>query len=84
MLISDGTLNVATKRENMNMILTLRLMVYITLGKEKANEKFAFHFWYRTCIEFKSFCGRRYMMNTLMTMFIMLFCLTVFVELVGL
>ena len=59
-------------------------MIYITLGKKKANEEFAFYFWYRARIEFKSCCGGEYMMNTLMTTLVMLFCLCLFVELVSL
>lgn len=39
MVISGGALNDDRKRENVKNKLSMRLMVYITLGKEKANEK---------------------------------------------
>lgn len=41
MVISGGTLNAPGKRENMDKILS-RLLVAITLGKEKTNEEFVF------------------------------------------
>lgn len=44
MVISGGALNDNRKRENVKNKLSMRLMVYITLGKEKANEKFVFYF----------------------------------------
>lgn len=77
--ISGGALYAARKGENMNKILNIETndIYYARQGKSKLI--IASYFWYRTCIEFISCCGGEYMLNTLMTMLVMLFCLIVFI-----
>lgn len=79
MVVLGGALTAPGNKENLIRNNILRLMVYITIGKGKNTNEFAFYFWYRACIEFQSCCGREYMMNTLMTMLVMLLCLIVFI-----
>ena len=62
----------------------LRLIVYVTLGKENVNKEFAFCFSYSTCTKFKSCCGGEYIDEYLNDKVCNVIFLCVFIELVSL
>ena len=73
------------KKENMSKVLNIETNgIYNSRQEKKQMKNLLFYFWYRACIAFKSCRGEEYMMNTFMTMLVMLLCLCLFVKLVSL